>query len=102
MPVGTPVFAARGGVVAAVRDDCSMGGVDPKLLDECNLITIIHGDGTLANYLHLRKGGVLVRLGKHVRSGDLIGFSGNTGYTSEPHLHFEVSCLTDGVSPNVP
>jgi len=41
-------------------------------------------------YAHLRPEGVLVRVGQRVRQGQQIGLSGNTGFTSGPHLHFAV------------
>jgi murein DD-endopeptidase MepM/ murein hydrolase activator NlpD len=90
MPCGTPVHAARAGVVAKVKVDSGAGGPDRKFENAANYILIRHSDGTLANYAHLSKGGSKVKPGQIVEAGDLIGFSGNTGFTSGPHLHFSV------------
>jgi hypothetical protein len=96
MPEGTPVLAAREGVVVATRSDCSLGAVDEALKSDANDVIIRHGDGTFAEYQHLREGGVLVKLGARVAAGQPIGESGNTGYTSRPHLHFSVFHTIDG------
>ncbi len=90
MACGTPVHAARAGVVAKVKVDSSSGGPDRKYENSANYILIRHSDGTLANYAHLSKNGAKVKAGDVVEAGDLIGFSGNTGFTSGPHLHFSV------------
>lgn len=90
MPEGTPVTAARGGVVIAVREDSDRGGVGEEYLDDPNQIIIYHSDGTFAVYGHLQKDGSLVEVGETVKAGQLIGKSGNTGYSSGPHLHFSV------------
>lgn len=88
MPESTPLYAARAGVVIAVIDSYSVGGTDPALPP--NIISIEHVDGTIARYLHLVKGGARVQVGQIVNAGDLIGLSGNVGYSSGPHLHFDV------------
>lgn len=87
---GTPVLAAREGTVVRVETSYTQGGVNPALRDKANLITILHSDGTLADYVHLRPGGSLVGVGQSIKRGQTIGYSGNTGYTSKPHLHFHV------------
>lgn len=91
MPVGTPLVAAREGVVVDVALRHQRGGTDPALMEEVNFITIMHDDGTLAEYAHLSPGPALVKRGQRVAAGTLIGHSGNTGYSSGPHLHFVVS-----------
>ena len=90
MPVGTPVFAVRAGVVAAVASHFKKGGLDTKLRPRANFVAIQHADGTYARYFHLRHNGVIVHRGDSVAAGDQIGLSGNTGYSSTPHLHFDV------------
>lgn len=90
MEVGTEVYAARQGLVVEVEEGFSKGGEDRSLMDKANHITILHEDGTFAQYSHLRKSGVLVRIGQKVRAGDIIGFSGATGFVTGPHLHFSV------------
>lgn len=90
MPEGTEICAARGGVVVAVKDDSNKGGKTFKYQEYGNYIMIYHGDGTLANYFHLQKNGSKVQVGDVVEEGDVIGLSGNTGWSSGPHLHFQV------------
>lgn len=90
MPEGTEVRAARDGEVVYIVDRFTTGGADRSLIYGANFITIRHADGTCGDYVHLKRGGVSVRVGQRVRAGDLIGLSGNTGYTTEPHLHFAV------------
>lgn len=90
MAEGTKVCAARGGKVVEVKSDESAGGFDEKYKGRENRIRLDHGDGTSGLYLHLKKDGVLVKLGDTVRQGDVIGLSGATGYASAPHLHFQV------------
>lgn len=94
-PVGTKVYAARGGKVISVESSHNKGGFDKRFGDEANYIIIEHDDHTLGKYYHLKQYGVIVRVGESVRRGEFIGYSGNTGYTSGPHLHFSVS----GVDP---
>ena len=90
MPVGTVVCAAREGTVVALRSDSTLGVKDPKFTSSGNFIIIRHEDGTFAEYGHLKRKGVLVWLGQRVAGGAVIGFSGGTGYSSGPHLHFGV------------
>jgi len=88
MPEGTPVYAARGGLVVKVKDDSNKGGSSMKFDSFNNFVLIRHDDGTLGHYCHLQKGGVCVVPGQSVRTGDLIAHSGNTGFSSGAHLHF--------------
>ena len=96
MPVGTTICAARPGVVVGLRQDCSQGGRDLKWKKDYNYILIRHEDGTYATYCHLKQNGVLAHLGDKVALHQPIALSGNTGYTSEPHLHFDVYNTLDG------
>lgn len=92
MPVGTPVYAARGGIIYSYKDDSNEGGLLPKYKNKANFIIIKHNDGTFGCYWHLKKDGVLVKNGQ-VSEGQLIGFSGATGQVFSPHLHFSVKRL---------
>jgi murein DD-endopeptidase MepM/ murein hydrolase activator NlpD len=90
MKKGSKVCAAREGVVTAVRKDSDLGGLNAKYMNDGNHIIITHSDGSTAMYWHLQKDGALVNLGDTIKQGQLIGYSGNTGYTAFPHLHFQV------------
>lgn len=90
MPTGTPICAARDGIVIEVVNEYSKGCPEPKCLEMANSITIYHEDGTFAQYSHLKKNGSIVQPGDQVEAGAVIGYSGDTGYSSGPHLHFEV------------
>jgi murein DD-endopeptidase MepM/ murein hydrolase activator NlpD len=96
MPVGTPVYATRDGVVTGVQDCYSEGRAEERYRDLVNYVMVKHGDGTVAEYDHLQYHGVLVRVGQPVKRGEILGFSGNVGYSSGPHLHFFVYKARDG------
>lgn len=89
MPEGTPVLAARSGVVVYVQDGFRRGGLTPDLIERANLVVVGHDDGTLASYGHLREG-LPVAVGEAVHRGQLLGWSGSTGFSGRPHLHFHV------------
>ena len=90
-PQGTPILAARAGVVMQVESDFDKAGLDrEKFGGRANYVRILHDDGSMGLYAHLRPEGVLVRVGQRVKTGQRIGLSGNTGYTTGPHLHFAV------------
>lgn len=90
MPLGTPVTAARGGTVKSVRQSSNTGGWGPKFADDANYVVVDHGDGTSTLYMHLMFNGARVKPGDQVQTGQLLAYSGNTGWTSAPHLHFMV------------
>lgn len=91
VPEGTPILAVREGVVMQVESDFDQAGLNrEKFGGRANFIRILHGDGTMALYAHLQPEGVQVRTGQYVRKGQRIGLSGNTGFSTAPHLHFVV------------
>jgi murein DD-endopeptidase MepM/ murein hydrolase activator NlpD len=89
LPRGTPVLAARDGIVLMAVDGFPDGGPDPKYKNESNSVHVLHSDGTVAGYGHLSSG-LHVRMGDQVSAGELLGLSGNSGYSRGPHLHFQV------------
>ncbi len=89
MPRGTPVLAARDGVVLYLQDGFTEGRADPRLLERANLVVVVHSDFTMASYGHLAPG-IVVRVGDSVAVGQLLGRSGRTGFAGQPHLHFHV------------
>lgn len=89
MPVGTPVHAAREGFVYSFKDNSNEGGPFAKYGRKANYIIIKHNDGSFGCYWHLQKKGVVIKKGA-VAKGQLIGYSGNTGFVLRPHLHFAV------------
>ncbi|SHI62605.1 M23 family metallopeptidase [Aquimarina spongiae] len=89
LEIGEPVYAAREGLVVKVQSKFKESG-GKEFLYKANRIIILHDDGTTASYVHLDYDGVLVKEGDRVTKGQHIGFSGLTGYTRGPHLHFVV------------
>jgi murein DD-endopeptidase MepM/ murein hydrolase activator NlpD len=91
MPIGTDIFAARGGIVIDVADSNFRAGLD-RVRDApaANVVRILHDDGTYAIYAHLSWNSIRVRVGDRVSRGDYIADSGNTGFSTGPHLHFAV------------
>jgi murein DD-endopeptidase MepM/ murein hydrolase activator NlpD len=91
MPIGTDIVAARGGVVFDVASSNFRAGLDPERDGPAaNVVRIMHDDGTYALYAHLNTNSIRVRTGDRVERGEYIADSGNTGFSSGPHLHFAV------------
>jgi murein DD-endopeptidase MepM/ murein hydrolase activator NlpD len=98
---GQPVHAvAPGQVVAAVdsiADNVPHATVPPVTLANIagNYVTVRMGPNRYATYAHLKRGSVRVHVGTRVSAGEVIGLLGNTGQSTAPHLHFQI---TDGQS----
>jgi murein DD-endopeptidase MepM/ murein hydrolase activator NlpD len=90
MPIGTPIHAARSGIVIDLVEQHTRGGASRKYAKYANYVVILHADDTTGEYYHLKKNGVNVSLGERIIVGQKIGYSGNTGFSSLPHLHFAV------------
>lgn len=90
MPQGTPIHAAREGVVMEFASDFLDGGTDEKYRTRANAVRILHADGTMALYAHLQPDSVRVRPGQTVERGTWLANSGNTGFSTGPHLHFVI------------
>ena len=100
-PVATSVLATRAGVIVAANGSAQGAGTTPEFLDyrRTNFVMVLHDDGTLGEYMHLAPSGVRVSIGQRVERGDELALSGNTGFSSTPHLHFQViTAADDGVN----
>ncbi|WP_410496282.1 M23 family metallopeptidase [Cellulosilyticum sp. ST5] len=89
---GTPIFASADGIVTKAAPDSkgvTKGGG--------HMIFIDYGNGVEARYMHLSAYGVIA--GDDVKAGDIIGFTGNTGDSSTPHLHFEYYIGGQAIDP---
>jgi murein DD-endopeptidase MepM/ murein hydrolase activator NlpD len=95
MPEGTAVCAARAGVVFHVVNHFLEGGTDLSFKNKANSINILHPDDSIATYAHIAHRGNRVCAGNAVTAGQLIGYSGNTGWSGTPHLHFHVADAID-------
>ena len=78
-PIGTPILAAASGVVD--YSSWNDGGYG-------NMIDIRHADGTITRYAHMNE--LYVKEGQTVDQGQTIGAMGSTGFSTGPHLHFEI------------
>lgn len=87
MPVGTPVLATGDGEVVVAKRDPLAG----------SYIAIRHGRQYTTRYMHLHR--LLVKPGEKVKRGERIAFSGNTGRSTGPHLHYEVWINQQAVNP---
>lgn len=95
MPIGTDILAARAGTVTAIEGRYTDGS-----RQEANYVKVQHDDGTVADYYHLTQNGPRVAVGERVTQGQRIGLSGNTGDSTQPHLHFQVNaCSGQGSIP---
>lgn len=86
-PQGTPITAAREGVVTFAGRQQGYG----------LLVTVDHGDGWTSRYAHASK--ILVEVGDSVRPGEEIALAGHTGRASTSHLHFEIRRAGKAVDP---
>jgi murein DD-endopeptidase MepM/ murein hydrolase activator NlpD len=89
MPVGTPILNARAGVVMEAIGEYFWAGENLSYYGpRSNLIRILHDDGTMALYAHIQRGSLTVKEGQRVSAGEMIARSGNSGFSTGPHLHF--------------
>lgn len=94
LSIGDTICSADYGYVVGVIESYSEHG-GREWIDYANYITIYHPKSNLfTEYVHLTKDGSLVKLGDTVKMGQPIGITGMTGFTSSPHLHFNVKKAT--------
>ena len=88
LPEGTPILASRDGIVMDVHSDVlrSHQHVDGA----GNYVLILHSDGTMVIYAHLQPNRAMVTPGETIKTAQVIGYSGQSGWSSGPHLHFAV------------
>jgi murein DD-endopeptidase MepM/ murein hydrolase activator NlpD len=84
---GTPYYAAGAGTVILARYN---GGYGYNVM-------IQHDDGVVSVYGHSSK--LIVKEGQRVQAGDLLGLTGNTGFSTGPHLHFEIRVNGKAIEP---
>jgi len=85
---GTPIYAPADGAIESIRPSDKGSG---------NFLRILHSYGFSSSYSHLSK--FAVKRGDFVKKGDLIAYSGNSGLTSGPHLHYEVRFIGRPLNP---
>ncbi|MEZ4316427.1 MAG: M23 family metallopeptidase [Myxococcota bacterium] len=104
----TGVLAAADGVVIEVEDgnydrchlSVELGDVDCDGHDgRPNIVRIDHGRGLVSSYYHLMNGSIVVEVGQEVRCGEPLARVGSSGYSSFPHLHFQVARSGERVDP---
>lgn len=98
MKEGTPILAARAGEVVQVIENYIGNGTNSYYFDKANVVVIQQDDGTHAEYVHIQRNGAFVEIGDKVEVGEKIALSGNTGYSTGPHLHFAITSPINGKS----
>ena len=90
VPAGTEIYSVREGVVIAVEQKNSRNCGSRECAKFNNYIKIYHPDGSFAEYTHIRQNGSVVNVGDKVKAGEFIGYSGNVGWSTGPHLHLVI------------
>jgi murein DD-endopeptidase MepM/ murein hydrolase activator NlpD len=103
MPIRTHVYAARGGTVIQIASDFFEAGLDLAVDGpRANVVRVLHDDGTMSLYAHLNSHSIRVVPGQRVERGEYIADSGNTGFSTGPHLHFVVQRNRGGAIISLP
>ncbi len=89
VPTGTPVMAAGAGTIQFMGRAGGLG----------NNVQIVHGNGYATSYSHLSRFAPGMRRGARVRQGQVFAYSGNTGLSTGPHLHYEIRANGSRVNP---
>lgn len=88
----TEVISPGDGTIAQVVDgsfDCEPGDAD-RSVGVGNMIMIDHHNGEFSLICHFKHNSIAVKVGDHVKQGDLLGLCGNSGNTSQPHIHYNL------------
>lgn len=103
MPIGTHIYAARSGRVIEIASDFFEAGVNAGVDGpRANVVRVLHDDGTMSLYGHLNWNSIRVVPGQKIDRGQYIADSGNTGFSTGPHLHFVVQRNRGGGILSVP
>jgi murein DD-endopeptidase MepM/ murein hydrolase activator NlpD len=105
LPINTPILAARDGFVLGgfYQSTSHYSGEDPNVGNSLptgftNYLIIEHADETVATYSHLRHLGIVPRVGEIVKAGQLIAYTGLSGWVGDtPHLHFQINKDADSI-----
>jgi len=102
MPVGTKICAIRDGIVVKVVESNYRGCAKKECMKFNNKLIIYHSDGSFVEYTHIKKNGAIVNVGDTVKAGQEIALSGNTGWSTGPHLHLVVFYQKMGKRKTIP
>lgn len=89
-PIGTAIYAPADGIITSIKTTAESRGSG-------NFLKVEHGMGFETSYSHLSK--IIVKEHGTVSKGDIIAYTGNTGRSTGPHLHYEVSFLGKKINP---
>lgn len=89
-PADTPIRAAADGKVVWLRNSSKVGGLSKKYYYLGNRIVLEHKNNEYSAYEHNKYHSARVKTGQKVKRGQIIALVDNTGWTSGPHVHFEV------------
>jgi murein DD-endopeptidase MepM/ murein hydrolase activator NlpD len=90
MPTGTEIYAAREGIIVFVEQSNTKNCETKDCAKFNNYILVYHSDGTFASYVHIKKDGSVVKVGDTIDKNQLIGYSGNVGWSTTAHLHLVI------------
>ncbi|HET9947065.1 MAG TPA: M23 family metallopeptidase [Patescibacteria group bacterium] len=90
VPTETPVLMPQTGRVIEVVDSHTRYGPTEEFATDLNYVTLMHANGEFSQVAHLKQGSAIVQVGDIVEQGQRIATSGNSGWQTEPHIHFYV------------
>lgn len=99
MPAGEPVCSVKAGRVHSWRDYDEKPDSRNK---RANYVRILHADGSVGDYQHLKSGSISVQTGQEIKQGECFAQVGSTGISTGPHLHFALLVNSGGQFVSVP